>query len=299
MNFKRLAYFECLARTGNFTRAAQTLGIAQSALSMAIRRLEEETDLHLVNRAGRRVTLTPDGEALLAHARGILNSVKEAEKALGERRELETGLVAFGASSMISSYLLPPLLVTFKQRFPGICVRLVEAGTDTLQQMLIDGELELALIRADENHEQLRCQPLFDEEVVACLPANHRLAEQDNLSLDAFCREPLVLAREGYFLREALTGRVSAETALDVRFETNLTELMKQLVRAGVGISTCLSMIVGEDDTLVARRFSPPIALPMGLGRKRNHYLSRAAQTFAHFLEEQVPQLYKSKASVE
>lgn len=292
MNLKRLEYFDCLARTGNFTRAAEALGIAQSALSMAVRRLEDETGLHLVNRAGRRVALTTDGEALLAHARRILNSVKEAEKALGERRELETGLVAFGASSMISSYLLPPLLIDFKQRFPGISVRLVEAGTDTLSQMLIDGELELALVRADESYDQLRCQPLFDEEVVACLPASHPLAQVPRLSVEAFCAQPLVLAREGYFLREALKGRVSADTELDVRFETNLTELMKKLVRAGVGISTCLSMILDGEADLVTRPFAPPIALPMGLGRKRNHYLSRAAQTFAQYLEEQVPALY-------
>ncbi|MDO6462034.1 LysR family transcriptional regulator [Granulosicoccaceae sp. 1_MG-2023] len=292
MNFKRLQYFVCLAQTGNFTRAAATLGIAQSALSMAIRRLEEETGLYLVNRAERRVSLTADGEALFAHAERILASVGEAQKALAERRDLDSGLVCFGASSMISSYLLPPVLTAFKQRYPGISVRLVEAGTDTLSQMLIDGELELALVRADQLHEQLRCQPLFVEEVVACLPASHRLAAKPHLAVGEFCAEPLVLTREGYFLREALKGRLAPDAVLDVRFETNLTELMKKLVLAGVGISTCLPMIVRDEPGLVARSFSPPIPLPMGLGRKRNHHLSRAAATFSRFLEEQVPGLY-------
>lgn len=289
MDIKRLRYFTELAQVGNFTRAAAQLGIAQSALSMSIRKLEDEAGLKLINRAERKMTLTADGQVLYKHAGLILECVHEAERELLELKGVEAGVVQFGAPSMLSSYYLPTVLTAFKTHYPGVRVNLIEAGTATLQQMLIDGELDLALIRSDRAHEQIRVVELFDEEVVACVPRNHAFAERGSISLEKFCNEPLVLFREGYFLREAVSQYCrQSNRSLDIRFETNLVVLLKSLVVNGVGISTALSMILDLENELVAVPFDPPIPLHIGLGWKKSHYLSKASRAFLEFMQQQL-----------
>lgn len=289
MDIKRLRYFSELAKVGNFTQAAARLGIAQSALSMSIRKLEDETELKLINRAERKMALTTDGQVLYKHAGLILECVHEAERELQELKGVESGVVQFGASSMLSSYYLPAVLTAFKTRYPGVRVNLIEAGTASLQQMLIDGELDLALIRSDRAHEQIRVVELFDEEVVACVPRDHAFAGASSVSLEQFCDQPLVLFREGYFLREAVSQYCRQNNrALDIRFETNLVDLLKSLVTNGVGISTGLSMILELDDNLVAVPFDPPIPLHIGLGWKKSHYLSKASRAFLEFMQQQL-----------
>lgn len=293
MDLKKLNYFCALAQIGNFTHTATHLGIAQPALSMAIKKLEEEVGLKLVNRTERKMTLTSDGEVLLRHAQHILESVTQAEREIQELKGIETGSIQFGASSMLSSYYLPEVLAKFKKRYPKVRVTLIEAGTASLQQMLLEGELDLAMIRSDRTHEQIRCVKLFEEEVVACVPTDHPFAEQEALTIEAFCKEPLVLFREGYFLREAIS-RYSKQhhVELDIRFETNLVNLLKALVVNEVGVSTVLSGIISPEDQLTTVPFTPKIPLYIGLGWKKNHYLSNASRAFVRFMQTHVPERF-------
>ncbi len=288
MDIKRLRYFVELAEVGNFTRAATRLGIAQPALSMAMQKLEQEAGLKLINRTERRMTVTADGEVLLRYARQMIALMEDAEREMQELKGLEQGVIRLGVSAMLASYYLPQLLIDFSRNFPGVRITLFEAGTATLEQMVLDGQLDLALLRTDRPHERIRIQPLFEEQVVACVPKDHPFSSRRNVTLEQFTEEPLVLFREGYFLREALSNYSRQNhKVLDIRLETNLIELLKTLVKQGLGISTCLSMILEEEPELCAVPFDPPLPLPMGIGWKSNHYLSRAAQELVHYLQSE------------
>lgn len=291
MDLKRLKYFCSLAKIGNFTHTATHLGIAQPALSMAIKKLEDEVGLKLVNRAERQMTLTSDGEVLLRHAQQILESVNQAELEIQELKGIETGTIQFGASSMLSSYYLPTVLAKFKQRYPKVHINLIEAGTASLQQMLLEGVLDLALVRSDRPHDQIRCVELFEEEVVACVPLDHPLSQQTSIKMADFCQQPLVLFREGYFLRESVSQYSKQQhIELDLRFETNLIDLLKAMVINEVGISTGLSRIISKDDQLVTLPFEPKIPLHIGIGWKKSHYLSKASRAFVDFMQQHLAQ---------
>jgi DNA-binding transcriptional LysR family regulator len=289
MDFKRLYYFTVLARTGNFTKAAEELGIAQSALSMSIQKLEKQLALKLVNRAERKMSITSDGQVLLKHAQKILEDVKQAKIQLQELKGLKSGSINFGVPAMIGSYYLPETLALFKQRYPGIQINIHEAGTATLATMLLDGELDLAMIRADRHHDNIRCITLAKEQIVACVPREHEFSKRENITLEEFCRQPLVLFREGYFLREAVSSYCQQHRINpDIRFETNLIELLKSLIRKKIGISTCLAIILAEDAELVTVPFNPSIPLHLGIGWKASHYLSQASQALVTFLQEEM-----------
>ncbi|MRI34847.1 LysR family transcriptional regulator [Endozoicomonas sp. OPT23] len=289
MDIKRLQYFTVLADTGNFTRAAEQLGIAQSALSISMKKLEDQLELKLINRLERKMSLTADGEVLRKHARNILENVEQAQKELQELKGLTSGVINFGVSAMLGSYFLPDALARFKQTYPGIQINIHEAGTATLEKMLLEGQLDLALIRTDRSHEQIRSITLLQEEIVACVPEQHPFANRDSITLSEFCQQPLVLFREGYFLREAVSRHCRQhQIEANIQFETNLTELLKSLVKQEVGVSTCLSLILNEDDALTTVSFEPAIPLELGLGWKSSHYLSSAARVFVEFIKAEV-----------
>ncbi|KHT49547.1 LysR family transcriptional regulator [Vibrio sinaloensis] len=291
MDLKRLHYFNQLAKTGNFTKAADQLGIAQSALSTSVKKLEQQLGLKLVNRTERQMSLTAEGQVLLRHAKIILEDVEQAEKELQELKGLTSGVIKFGAPAMLASYFLPDALEQFKKAYPGIQINIHEAGTATLAQMLVNGELDLALIRGDREHEQIRQSLLAQDQIAACVPISHPFAKRSAITLDEFCQQPLVLFKNGYFLRETVNSYCQQNKLTpQVHFETNLPELLKSMVRRQVGIGTCLPILVADDPELKAIPFDPPIPLQLGIGWKSSHYLSTAAKAFVDFLQGTIKQ---------
>ncbi|MBU3005030.1 LysR family transcriptional regulator [Paraglaciecola arctica] len=289
MNLKRLEYFCQLALLGNFTRAARTLGIAQPALTVAIQKLEQEVGLKLINRADKHSLLTAEGRVLYKLASQLLSQAKQVELELEELRELESGTIRFGVPAMMGSYYFPQILTEFKQKYPKIKIQLVDQGTAALEKMLLNSELDLALVRGDIENPQLRYTELIDEEIVAGMVSSHPLAAEKTISLEQFCQQPLVLFHEGYFLREVVSQySKKQQLTLDVRMETNLIELQKSLVRNGVGITTCLSRILQNEQQMTSIPFEPKIEFKLSLAWRKNHYLSNASKVFMTYLDSTV-----------
>lgn len=287
MNLKRLDYFCQLADIGNFTRTANQIGIAQPALSIAMQKLEQEVGLKLINRAEKNALLTAEGKVFYQYASKLLAQSKQMTLALDELKDGMKGKVSLGVSAMMGSYFLPQLLTKFKQTYPAIKIHLIDQGTAALETMLINGELDLALVRCDEENSQLRYSAKMEEEVVAGLATSHPLANQKSLSLHAFCQHPLVLFHEGYFLRESVSEYSKKhQIELDIQMETNLIELQKSLVENNVGITTCLARILVNEKAICAIPFQPKMSFKLGLAWKKSHYLSKASQSFIRFFEE-------------
>ena len=285
MNLKRLEYFCQLAVTGNFTRAANTIGIAQPALTISMQKLEQETGLKLINRAEKNALLTAEGEVLYKLATQLLSKAKQVELELEELTALERGSIRFGVSAMMGSYYFPKVLTAFKQKYPKIKLHLVDQGTAALEKMLVNGELDIALVRGDLENPQLRYTQLINEEVIAGMAKTNPLAKQKTLSLAEFCQQPLVLFHEGYFLREVVSQHAKKHhLELDICMETNLIELQKSLVRNEVGITTCLSRILQDESKMVSVAFEPKIEFKLSLAWKKNHYLSKASKAFMDYL---------------
>ena len=289
MNLKRLEYFCQLAAHGNFTRAAHKVGIAQPALTVAIQKLEQEVGLKLINRADKHSLLTAEGEVLYKLATQLLSQAKQVELELEELKDLERGTIRFGVSAMMGSYYFPQILTEFKQKYPRIKIHLMDQGTAALEKMLLNSELDLALVRGDLENPQLRYTQLINEEIVAGMANSHPLATEQTISLTQFCQQPLVLFHEGYFLREVVSQYSKKNhLTLDVRMETNLIELQKSLVRNEVGITTCLSRILQNECHMTSIPFEPKIEFKLSLAWKKNHYLSEASKVFMTYLSSKV-----------
>ncbi len=290
MDLKQLRYFKTVVEAGGFSAASRQLHIAQPALSIALRKLEQELELTLLHRGERRITPTVEGEVLLGHARRLLELAKAAELEMRELRGLAKGEVRLGIPSMLGSYYFPPILMGFKHRYPELRLSVYEQGTRRLQQMIHDGELDLGVVVADSPPQDLETRLLTREEMVACVPADHPFASRASIGMEEFFNQELVVFKPGYFLRE-FVDRFSEREQRSPRiaFETNLIPLTKAIVRQGFGITTFLRMVLENEpvDDLVAVSFDQPVFLDLSLAWKRGGYLSRADRAFVDYILEQ------------
>ncbi len=227
MESKPLRYFVSVADIGNVTKAAAELNIAQPALSIAIKKLEAELDIALFHRDERRLTLTDEGRVLLPLSRNVIQQLDDAKLAMDELKGLEKGEVRLGVPSMMGSYYFPNILMGFKACYPNLKLTVVEAGTQSIREMLLKGELDLGVVINEDVPAALEVDPIFRSQMVAVVGERHPLAKKDHISYQTFFEQELVMFKKGYFHREFIDD-ICQSHGLETKFsfETNLLAMI-------------------------------------------------------------------------
>jgi DNA-binding transcriptional LysR family regulator len=245
MDLRRLRYFVVLAETLHFGRAASSLNIAQPPLSQQIRVLEQELGARLFERSNRRVELTPAGKALLPEARALLAQAERTSTVAvraqrGEIGELRVGLTG----SAIFTVVIPRLILTYRQRFPGVRLRIDELTTQEQLDALLEQRLDVAIVRsvsAPDLPPALRATRLLEDSLVVALPAQHRLAGAAKpLPIGALADEAFVM-----YPRDSGTGVYDqiimlcrqAGFAPTIAQEAHAMATIVGLVAAGLGVA--------------------------------------------------------------
>lgn len=165
MDFKQLATFVQVAELGSFTRASTRLNVAQPALSRQVRALEVELRQPLFERNGRGVTLTPAGQRLLAHGRGILQQLERARQDLEGLRGVAAGLLSVGLPPSIGRVLTAPLVEAFASRFPKATLTMVEGLSTYTLEWLVQGRIDCAVVYNTAPAAAIDLQPVLDEKL--------------------------------------------------------------------------------------------------------------------------------------
>ncbi len=165
MDLKQIEYFVRVAEMGSFTRAAIALNVAQPALSRQIRLLEVELRQNLLKRNGRGASPTEAGLLLLEHGRGILHQVERAHEELGRARSGLTGRVALGLPPSVARVLTVPLTRAFREKMPGAQMSISEGLTTAMQESLLNGRLDIALLYNMKATSGLEISHLVQEEL--------------------------------------------------------------------------------------------------------------------------------------
>lgn len=292
MDLRQLKFFLGVAACESFTKAAEKLNIAQPALSIAIKKLEEELDVLLFNRRDRKISLTAEGEALLLHAQGILQAVESAKQEIADLRGLLKGEVRVGLTPMLSSFFFPRIISSFKLSHPGLKISVLGDSAWNIQRKIESGELDLGVITGEvpdgfDSHHLLR------EEVVACVHTGHHLAGRKKVALRELLGEPLIHYKEGYHLRELIDELCDREKITPaVVAESNMFSLIRGLVKEKLGVAFFLKMVVARDAEVAAISCDPPLFIDLHIAWKKNPYLSRANRAFADFLIQELDEYY-------
>ena len=163
MDLKQLEYFVRVAELGSFTRAAVALNVAQPALSRQVRLLEVELRQNLLTRNGRGAAPTEAGKLLLEHGRGILHQVERAREELGRVRGALAGRVALGLPPSVAKAMTVPLIREFRQRMPDATLSISEGLSVGMQESLITGRLDIALLYNASPSPDIELTPLLEE----------------------------------------------------------------------------------------------------------------------------------------
>lgn len=171
MNLHLLRIFHTVVVDGSFSRAAETLHVSQPAVSRAVKELENQLDLPLIERSGgtgtsrKGVQLTANGNVIFDHARGIFALEKAAIEDIHARVGLKRGSLVIGASTTIAGYWLSPYLVTFANQYPAIDIQVVVGNTQSISQQLVDCHIDIGLVEGTVNDPRIICERWRDDQL--------------------------------------------------------------------------------------------------------------------------------------
>lgn len=236
MELRQLEYFVTVADMRNFTRAAESLHVAQPGVSAQIRQLERELGQELLDRSGRAVRLTDVGAAVLPYARAALSAVRGARLAVDEHTGLLRGHVAMGTVTS-HSVDLPGLLAAFHRDHPAIEITLSEAGSRELLDDVRGGRLDAAIVSVGATIPAgVGAQVVSDQAIVAAVSHQHELAVRASIPLDSLRDRPLISLPRGTGLRARLDEACAfAGFTPHIAFEASDPESLAQLAAHGLG----------------------------------------------------------------
>jgi len=238
MNLRDLKYLVALAEHRHFGRAAAACFVSQPTLSTQIRKLEEELGLPLVERAPRKVMLTPAGLDAAARARVIVAEVEQMKEAARRSRDPEAGAVRLGIFPTLGPYLLPHVIPRIRERFPQLELLLVEEKSDVLLARLREGKLDAALLALPIIDDQLHAEFLFEEPFVLAVSAQNPLAARSELDVHELSAQRLLLLEDGHCLRDQALEVCRLFGANEKsEFRATSLETLRQMVAADVGMT--------------------------------------------------------------
>lgn len=288
LELRHLWYFLAVAEELSFSRAAARVGIAQPPLSQQIQKLEALLGCALFDRGGRRVRLTSAGTLLVTEARRILADAEHATQLLRRAGRGETGTLTIGfwPSTLFSP--LPAAIRLYRERFPGVAVRLREVFPPDHVEALRAGVIDLAILREPAPVDGIAEVPVLVEPFVAVVPADHRLARRRVIAVSVLADEPFVL-----FPRETAPGLHSKLLDLcraagfepRVLQEAEAWHTIISLVEAGIGVSLIPASFQGRRaGALAYLALTGPPVLTTTMACSRAVGRSHAADAFLEVL---------------
>ena len=255
----RLKVFDAVVRHGGFSRAARALGVTQSSVSQAIAALEGDVGEALFERSGRQVRLTEAGQALGAHVGAVLRALDEVRGALEAQRDVARGTLALGTSDTLATYLLPPVFRAFRERFPGVELRLDNRPSPAIAEAVAAHTLDVGVVSlplpttVSSGVRALKQVPLVPQRDVVVVQKGHPLARRARVRPAELEPYPLVLLDRTTASRAWLEAQFAAAGVHPrVAMEMNSVEVVKRLAALGFGAAVVPELALRPTDALHA-----------------------------------------------
>ena len=279
----RYGIFCKVAELGSFTRAAESCGYSQSAISQNIKALEQETGVSLLSRRKDGVQLTADGRDFFPY----LQAVWQAEQALERRRQetmgLKNSVIRIGTFTSVSRNLLPPKMKAFKARYPDVRFVLRQGEYTSIPQWIRQGEIDFGFVNQDAV-DSMDTRLLYEDHMLAVLPQGHPLEQKPVIPLKELSREPLILLDEGDHSVLLDAFRQAGQTP-NIAYEVYDDYSILSMVRQGLGISVLYEKVVSGFESGLSLR--PSLEAPrrrVALAWSSWETMPYAARRFAEFL---------------
>lgn len=227
----RLLVFKKVADHLSFTKASRELHISQPAVSKHIHKLETQYEKALIQREGNRISLTAEGKLLLNYANRILDLYKQLENDFLALNDRFPETITLGASTTITQYVLPEVLAQLKVIYPGLMVTLINGNTEKIEQMVVDGQLDLGFTEGRTSNPLLHYQNFRQDEIVLTTRVGNKVLKKEELRQEDLANLPLVVREEGSGTQKVIEAALQAHgielAQLDIEMVIGSTEGMK------------------------------------------------------------------------
>lgn len=245
-SLRQLEVFLATAHFQNISKAADSLAMSQSAASSALKELEQQFDILLFDRVGKRLQLNEQGRLIRSRAEALLAQAREVEQALMQHKD--AGPVKVGATLTIGNYLAVSILTQLLKDQPDAEVSLGVANTQQIMMQLLNYDIDIGMIEGEIQHPELDIIPWRKDDLCVFCSPNHPLAKQANLNDTDLINNKWVLRESGSGTRQAFDRAMHGILPnIDIALELQHTEAIKRAVSNGIGLG-CLSRITLEDD---------------------------------------------------
>lgn len=289
MNLNRLTVFHSAARLLNFTRAAEELHLTQPGISKHLKELEEEYGTKLFERLGKKLLLTHGGEILLSATEAAFSLLDSARMQINDLGDLKSGRLSIGATRTIASYLLPDRLVSFRQHYPAIEIRVETALSRQITTSVLEGDLDIGLVGHLTADPRLAARVFLPDSLVLVVSPQHPWAmEKSTIRLADIREQPMLISKRGSGTWRSLESLLNTSEHNVQIVELGTTEAVKKGVMANLGIALLSGHVLAQE---LAGGELVQVAIADGdLGRDlyliqhKDRYLSKAAQAFFELL---------------
>jgi DNA-binding transcriptional LysR family regulator len=252
--------------------------------------LERELGEHLFERGGRGTRLTDAGAAFLTFAERILQTLQEGKDAIAEVSSLQAGKLRLGSALTVCTYVLPHILHSFHERYPGVEVSVRSGRSEQVLSMLLGDEVQVGLVRSLV-HPDVETVPLYEDEVILTANAEHPFARNGRATIEEVAAQPVILFDRGssyYALIHSLFRQAGVVPA--VAMELDSMEATKRMVEEGLGIAllprVCLERELAQGELVeVTISDAPAVGRKIALIYRRGRRRTRTVQAFLEVLE--------------
>lgn len=288
MEFRQLEYFCTISHLKNFTRTAETLHVSQPSVTKAIKALEAELGLTLIDRSQKKVNLTPEGQAFLLHAQKIMSAASAARKDMARYRGNSKGKIQFGLPPMVEAYLFPDLFTKFHSSFPDINLDVQEySDSDEVRNRLALGDLDFGIVLGEVRTPSENEMLLMEDRMSVCLPPDHPLASQEKISFSDIAAEKFIMQQpHTYQYREVYRRCSEVGYVPDIALCTSQLKTIKQLVANGMGISILPNFVTGTESIFVRRPLLPDLSVQITLNWGTGKQLTDVDAQFSGFIKD-------------
>lgn len=270
MTLTELRYLVALSETGHFRKAADACNVSQPTLSIAIKKLEQELDITLFERARHKVSPTPVGERIVKQAQTVLREASNLVTLAEQGKDPLGSTLAVGAIYTVGPYLFPKLVSRLHDRSSSMPLYIEESFTADLRGKLTSGALDAIFVALPFNETDVVTRPLFEEPFVVVVPNGHPLAASEGIYPAELAQHKVLMLGEGHCFREqvleacpGLQQSIAEHNARDhATVEGTSLETLKHMVASGMGITvlpeSAASLAVYDNSSLEVRPFAGP-----------------------------------------
>ena len=260
MDLRQLEILQAIAETGSFTACGRKLHVSQSAISRQILLLEEELGEPVFHRIGRRIRITPAGESLLQLSHRVFRDLQETVSSISDKRESLSGAMRLVGGMTVCLYVFPALLAEVRRVHPHLDMKVTVGSAERSIAMLRSGAGDLGMITLPVEATDLISVPVLEEELLLITYPAHPLAKKKSITPADLHKQDFVLFETGSITRrlvESFFAREGVEP--EIIMETENVEIIKAMVRSGLGISIIPS-VAAASDIRTGQLFSSRIA---------------------------------------